>query len=73
MKISAFIKRLRELRTIAGDVEVAVGMDGDGCYDEASAELVKVVPMTFESKIAGTVTYWKCLDEDNTEQIVTVY
>ncbi len=68
MKISQFIKRLRELQTIAGDVEVTVTLD-ETCYDEAAAELTNVVPV--DNSPDGC--YWERLDEGNTEQIVTVY
>ncbi len=67
MKISAFIKRLRELQTIAGDVEVAVGLD-DTCYDEALAELAIAVPRETHG-----AKYWERLGDGDTEQIVTVY
>ncbi len=70
MKISEFIKRLKELKAVAGDVEVGLLLDDDNdTYEEARAEIATVTPIAEESVLRR----WVSLDEGNTEQIVTVW
>lgn len=76
MKISAFIERLEQLRAIAGDVEVGVTLteeDNDPTFESATAQLSNVTPLPDEMLVVPPVKRWKCPDEGNTEQIVTVY
>jgi hypothetical protein len=73
MLISDFIALLEELENVCGDVHVAISSPGGpdrDVYEEARAELTNVSPVVDPQ---AELLKWECLEEGNTEQIVTIW
>jgi hypothetical protein len=73
MLISDFIALLENLMNVCGDVHVAIsspcGPDRD-VYEEARAIPTNVIPVVDPQ---AKLLKWECLEEENTEQIVTIW
>lgn len=68
MKISEFIKRLEDLKEVAGDVEVTVADPENGYYkyEQAAAEIANV---TKDSKL----NKWHSYYNENNTQVIAIW